>query len=206
MVLLNYSLRRPHYWLQDTFCKQHHCLQWWGGLCRPPSCLHSAAPSSSVWESASLDHWEKIGEMWIPLIMGIFHLFSARTENCSQPFTPRYTKIDLSTTKPKKCNDPKCEPLTSSWIPWRWRASGHLGPGSYLSVSVLCDRCDPGPSHLRGHSSRHPWQGSRSGPSSWHADVFCYDGAQSLTCAATLPGSEEKITSLEHILKICRLD
>lgn len=93
--------------------------------------------------------------------------------------------------------------LTFSWIPWRWRPPGHLGPGSYRSVSVLYDKCDSGPLHLWGHSSSHPLQGSHSGPSSWHVDVSCFDDAQSLTCAAMLPGSEEKTTLLDNILKIC---
>lgn len=68
-----------------------------------------------------------------------------------------------------------------------------LGLGFYLFVAVLCDRCGPGLWCLQARLSCHPWQGSRSGPSSWHADVFCYDGAQSLTCASEQPGSEEQL-------------
>lgn len=93
--------------------------------------------------------------------------------------------------------------LTFSWIPWRWTPPGHLGPGSYQSVSVLSDKCGSGPLHLWGHLSRHPLQGSHSGPSSWHVAESCFGDAQSRTCVSVLPGSEEKTTLLDSVLQIC---
>lgn len=186
---LNYSPRRPRCLPQDTFCKQHHCLQWWGGPCLLPSCLRSAVPSSSVLESVSLCHWKtKRKDLWFrfsSLLFKIaFHYLSAK---------PETSESQLFLHKTQKGHRLKTSALTLSWIPQRSTAFGHLGPGSYQSVSVLSDRCDPGPSHLWGHCSHHPWRGSHSGPSSWRAAVSCYGGAQFLTCVSVPPGSEDKI-------------